>query len=94
MADNRLTVTFAVADHEGGADRYGYDVRVLDGSGRPVAERRGEVAVGADLTATTSADMAFPGEVDWARVDVRLTGRDEAIHYAAAVPETRKQEGP
>lgn len=90
---NRLTVSFTVADHEGGEDRYGYDVRVLDSSGRQVAERSGEVVVGADLTSTTSADLLLPGDAGWARVDVNLTGRSEAIHYAAATPDTRKQAG-
>jgi hypothetical protein len=92
VAGNRITVTFTVADHEGGEDRYGYDVRVLDGSGRQVGESSGEVAVGPDLTSTTSADVVLPRDVGWARVEVNLTGRSEAIHYAAP-PDTGKQEG-
>jgi hypothetical protein len=55
-------------------------------------EGSGEVAVGPDLTSTTSADVVLPRDVGWARVEVNLTGRSEAIHYAAP-PDTGKQEG-
>lgn len=84
----QVTVNFVVANHENGAIRYLYLVRVLDPAGRPVAQRTDSISVANGEERFNQVALTLPAWSKWSIVDVHLIDRPEAIHYTAPNAQT------